>query len=35
MPPYWQVYRVEGGPVSRITVHLNEAEALDAARLRE
>jgi ketosteroid isomerase-like protein len=35
MPPYWQVYRVEDGLVSRITVYLNEADALNAARLRE
>ena len=35
MPPYWQVYRVEDGLVSRITLYYNEADALSAARLRE
>ena len=34
MPSYWAVYRVEAGLVSRITVYLNEADALNAARLK-
>jgi ketosteroid isomerase-like protein len=32
MPPYWQVYRVEDGLVSRITLYFNEADALNAGR---
>jgi hypothetical protein len=35
MPPSWQVYRVEDGLVSRITVYLNEADALNAAGLEQ
>jgi ketosteroid isomerase-like protein len=35
MPPYWQVYRVADGLVSRITLYFDEADALNAARLPE
>ena len=35
MPPYWQVYRLRDGLVIRIEVYRVQAEALEAAGLRE
>jgi ketosteroid isomerase-like protein len=35
MPSYWQVYRVQDGLVARIVVYDNEADALNAARVKE
>jgi len=35
MPRWWQVYRLRGGRVVRVEIYRDEAEALEAAGLRE
>ena len=35
MPPYWQVYRLQGERIVRIEVYMNHTEALKAVGMKE